>query len=190
MKSKLALFSIIVPCLWFLIVSALAQTSGSQNSTSSASSGGPAFGQDSFAGNPGSPFSVDNSTRDVFAEPSPIAQPAREGQTSTFFYQTPAFYGNRHNWSLHNEDAAIAPLVQRLKDAKSDTDIEKLKGQLDDALEKSFAMRQKRHTQEIEELEAKVKTLKELVAKRQEKRREIVANRREQILRDAQGLGW
>jgi hypothetical protein len=122
MKSKLALFSIIVPCLWFLIVSALAQTSGSQNSTSSASSGGPAFGQDSFAGNPGSPFSVDNSTRDVFAEPSPIAQPAREGQTSTFFYQ--------------------------------------------------------------------VKTLKELVAKRQEKRREIVANRREQILRDAQGLGW
>ena len=84
----------------------------------------------------------------------------------------------------------IAPLVQQLKNAKSDDEIDKLKGQLDEALEKSFAMRQKRHTQEIEELEAKVKTLKELVAKRQEKRREIVANRREQILREAQGLGW
>jgi hypothetical protein len=32
--------------------------------------------------------------------------------------------------------------------------------------------------------------LKELLAKRQENRREIIANRREQILRESQGLGW
>jgi hypothetical protein len=191
MKSKLALCSMIVPCLWVLIASALAQSSGSQNSTSKSRSGGPAFGQGSFSGNFGSTTGGDQTAHDALVEPSPVPQPTSEGQASNFFYQTPAFFGSRHHWAVQNdEDAAIAQLVQKLKDAKSDSEIEKLKGQLDEALEKSFAMRQKRHTQEIEELEAKVKSLKELVAKRQEKRREIVANRREQILRDAQGLGW
>ena len=36
----------------------------------------------------------------------------------------------------------------------------------------------------------RVKKLKELVRLRNEKRREIVAKRLEQVLRDAEGLGW
>jgi hypothetical protein len=192
MKSKLALFFVIVPCLSVLIASALAQSSGSPGSGSTASSGGPAYGQSSSSGYPVLRTRSDDLARDPFAEASPMPQPAREGQAASLYSRASTYYaGNVHDWRVHNdEEAAIAPLVQRLKDAKSDSEVEKLKGQLDEALEKSFAMRQKRHTQEIEELEAKVKTLKELVAKRQEKRREIVANRREQILRDAQGLGW
>jgi hypothetical protein len=192
MKLKLALFSVIVPCLSVLIASTLAQSPGSQGSGSSGSSGGPAYGQGSVSEYTGLRTGSDDLARDPFAQSSPAPHPVREGQTSNLFSRPATFYGgNIHDWRVHNnEEAAIAILVQRLKDAKSDSEIEKLKGQLEEALEKSFAMRQKRHTQEIEELEAKVKTLKELVAKRQEKRREIVANRREQILRDAQGLGW
>ena len=102
----------------------------------------------------------------AFANRAFTPRPILEGQASSLFSQAATFYGgNRHDWRVHNEDAAIAPIVQQLKDAKSDSEVEKLKGQLDEALEKSFAMRQKRHTQEIEELEAKVKTLKELVGK-------------------------
>jgi hypothetical protein len=191
MKSKLALFSIIVPCLSFLIASALAQSSGSQDSPSTSSAGGPAYGQRSTLGIARSTSSEDDSARFPAPEPSPMARPAFDGQTTSLFSRGGTYYaGNRYDIRAHNEDAAIAPIVQHLKDAKSDSEVEKFKGQLDEALEKSFAMRQKRHTQEIEELETKVKTLKELVAKRQEKRREIVANRREQILREAQGLGW
>ncbi len=191
MKSKLALFSMIVPCISVLIVSALAQSPASQNSTSTAASGSPAYGQGSSSANPGSTTYTLNPASFSVGQPSPMPHPNLEGQASNLFSQAATFYaGNRHDWRVQNEEAAISPLVQQLKDAKSESQVEKIKGQLDEALEKSFAMRQKRHTQEIEELEAKVKTLKELVAKRQEKRREIVANRREQILRDAQGLGW
>jgi peptidoglycan hydrolase CwlO-like protein len=191
MKSKLALFSIIVPCVSVLIASALAQTTGSPNSASTTNSGSSAYGRGSFSDNQVPTTSAANSARDPLVGPSPTAQPAPEGQATSLFSRATTIYGiNRNDWRVHNEEAAIAPIVQQLKDAKSDSEIEKLKGQLDEALEKSFAMRQKRHSQEIEELEAKVKTLKELVAKRQEKRREIVANRRDQILRDAQGLGW
>ena len=62
--------------------------------------------------------------------------------------------------------------------------------QLKEVLETQFAARQQRHEKELADLESKVKKLKDLVAKRQENRREIVANRLDQIMRDAQGLGW
>jgi peptidoglycan hydrolase CwlO-like protein len=190
MKSKLAMFSIIVPCVSVLIASAVAQSTRSPSSASTATSESSAYGRGSFSDNQVRKTATASSYHDPF-EPSPAPQPAREGQATSLFSPAATIYGaNRHDWRTHNEDTAIAPIVQQLKCAKSDSEIEKLKGQLDEALEKSFAMRQKRHSQEIEELEAKVKTLKELVAKRQEKRREIVANRRDQILRDAQGLGW
>jgi hypothetical protein len=84
----------------------------------------------------------------------------------------------------------VEVLTAQLKDATSDVEREQKKTQLKDLLDAQFAARQQRHEKEISELETKVKKLKELVAKRQENRREIVANRLDQILRDSQGLGW
>jgi hypothetical protein len=57
-------------------------------------------------------------------------------------------------------------------------------------LDKQFDQRQRRHESEIQSLEAQVKKIKELVRLRNEKRREIVAQRLEQVRRDAEGLGW
>ena len=92
------------------------------------------------------------------------------------------------------EDFSIAhetdQLIRQLGEAKSDSDRDKLKVKLGEILEKQFEQRQKRHEGEIAELEAQVKKLKDLVAKRQENRREIVARRLEQVLRESQGLGW
>jgi Xaa-Pro aminopeptidase len=185
MKSKLALFSVIVPCLWVLIASALAQSNGQQVSTSATISRYAAQGQSSSSANPQPSPDTVNSASTLVTDPDLIPRPADGAYLQAF-----TAYGHTNDWRVHNEEAAIAPIVHQLKEAKSDSEVEKIKAQLDAALEKAFAMRQRRHTREIEELEAKVKTLKELVAKRQEKRREIVANRREQILREAQGLGW
>jgi hypothetical protein len=81
-------------------------------------------------------------------------------------------------------------LAKKLGGAKSDTDRSQIKTQLSEALEKQFDLRQKRHQEEIAGLEAKVKKLKGLVGKRQENRREIVSKRLDQILSDAEGLGW
>jgi len=182
MKSKLKLLTIIVPCLSVVIATALAQA---QTPTSTSIQRNSAQGEGSSSANPEPTPNPFYSGSYSVSEPDPqYISPLRR------FSQATTMFGHTNDWRVHNEEAAIAPLVQQLKAAKSDSEVEKIKGQLDEALEKSFLMRQKRHTQEIEDLEAKVKTLKELVAKRQEKRREIVANRREQILRDAQGLGW
>lgn len=81
-------------------------------------------------------------------------------------------------------------LAQQLAAAKSDSDRDKIKAQLSDLLEKQFGERQKRHEEEIKQLEAQVKKLRDLVEKRQENRREIIARRLDQIVKEAQGLGW
>ena len=81
-------------------------------------------------------------------------------------------------------------LVRRLATAKNAADKDELKAQLQKVLGQQFDLRQKRHTQEIEALEAKVKRLKELVQKRQESRADIITKRLDQLQRDAEGLGW
>jgi hypothetical protein len=81
-------------------------------------------------------------------------------------------------------------LAHKLRDAKGDNDKDKLKTKLTETLEKQFDVRQKRHTTEIDNLEAQVKKLKELVQKRQEARRDIITKRLDQLQREAEGLGW
>lgn len=97
-------------------------------------------------------------------------------------------------WNAAPKEANFAheadQLARQLGEARSDTDRDKLKAKLGEVLEKQFDQRQKRHEGEIAELEAQIKKLKDLVAKRQENRREIISRRFEQIIRESQGLGW
>ena len=81
-------------------------------------------------------------------------------------------------------------LGRQLAEAKSDGDRETIKGQLAKVLEEQFDQRQKRHEEEIKQLEAQIKKLKDLVNKRQENRREIIGARLNQIVKESQGLGW
>ena len=97
-------------------------------------------------------------------------------------------------WNVVPDEANLVQetdlLARQLGEAKSDTDRDKIKTKLGEVLAKQFDQRQKRHEHEIEELEAQVKKLKDLVSKRQENRREIIAQRLDQIIRESQGLGW
>lgn len=99
------------------------------------------------------------------------------------------YYGSR----AHREEIDLAQkseeLVKQLAKAEGDKK-DKIKDQLTDTLGKQFDARQKRHDGEIKALEAQVKKLKELVQKRQENRREIISKRLEQLVREADGLGW
>lgn len=87
-------------------------------------------------------------------------------------------------------DQETLKLVKQLETVNSDGERREIKDKLRDVLAKQFDQRQKRHGQEIENLEAQVKKLKDLVSKRQENRDEIISRRLEQIQRDAEGLGW
>jgi uncharacterized membrane protein len=84
----------------------------------------------------------------------------------------------------------VEELTKKLGEAKSESERSEIKTELSQNLDKQFGLRQKRHQEEIAALEAKVKKLKELVEKRQENRREIIAKRLDQILSNAEGLGW
>jgi hypothetical protein len=80
-------------------------------------------------------------------------------------------------------------LVKQLGKAEGDNK-EKIRTKLTETLGKQFDARQKRHDAEIAALEAKIKKLKEMVQKRQDNRREIISRRMEQLVREADGLGW
>jgi hypothetical protein len=118
-------------------------------------------------------------------------QPRPEYPSNAFFGLAghPVFSGgqSQEEATLANQAAKVA---RQLGGTKSDTDRDKLKTQLSTILEKQFELRQERHKKEIESLESQVKKLRDLVDKRQENRREIVAKRLDQILQEAQGLGW
>ena len=107
-------------------------------------------------------------------------------------YLTLAMNGARGE--LANQEAALAQegeeLRHALDGAKSDDQRKEIRSKLTDNLGKQFDLRQKRHGLEIEALETQVKKLKELVRKRQESREDIISRRVDQILREADGLGW
>jgi hypothetical protein len=78
----------------------------------------------------------------------------------------------------------------RLDSATTDAQRSEVRTKLEENLGKQFDLRQKRHGLEIEALETQVKKLRELVRKRQESRGEIISRRVDQVLREAEGLGW
>jgi hypothetical protein len=57
-------------------------------------------------------------------------------------------------------------------------------------LERQFDLRQKAAESEVAQLEAQVQRLRDLIQKRQQARQEIVQKRLDQLLREAEGLGW
>ena len=57
-------------------------------------------------------------------------------------------------------------------------------------LETLFDRRQQRYNEEVAQLEAKVRSLKSLIEKRQQSRNEIIETRLQQLMREAEGLGW
>jgi hypothetical protein len=119
--------------------------------------------------------------------PANLVPPASADYIPMRYVTTAYFGGSPEEGNLAHEADRLA---RQLGEAKSDVDRDKLKTKLGEVLEKQFDQRQRRHEAEIKALEAQVKKLRDLVEKRQENRREIIGRRLDQILREAQGLGW
>jgi hypothetical protein len=84
----------------------------------------------------------------------------------------------------------VDDLSRELGSTESDQRRREIRATLGEILGKQFDLRQKRHIDEIERLEPRIKKLRQLVQKRQESRTEIIAHRLDQIVRDSQGLGF
>jgi hypothetical protein len=118
------------------------------------------------------------------------------GQRGLFSHPTTEWRvaGSPEHNQLAEQESTLAheanEIRHRLESATTDAQRSDVRTKLAENLGKQFDLRQKRHGLEIEALEAQVKKLKELVQKRQESRAEIISRRTDQVLREAEGLGW
>lgn len=95
---------------------------------------------------------------------------------------------------LVQEEAAaereVASLIESYAHTEGDTERSKIKSKVAAALEKEFDMQQKRRDLELSRVEARLKKVRELMKKRSDARQSIIEKRLDQLLREADGLGW
>jgi hypothetical protein len=84
----------------------------------------------------------------------------------------------------------VARLVADYKGTEDDGERAKLKAKLSAALTKQFEQQQKRRELELARAEEQLKKLRELMKKRGEEKKTIVDKRLDQVVREAEGLGW
>jgi hypothetical protein len=95
---------------------------------------------------------------------------------------------------LVNEEGAarhaVAELVEKYTQAENDKDRTELKSQLAKALDNQFVSQQKRRSLELDRVEAQLTKVRERLRKRNDEKQTIIDKRLEQLVREAEGLGW
>ena len=87
-------------------------------------------------------------------------------------------------------DAQIAPLVQRLREAENDEQKASIKRRLSGVLEGYFDQDMQRRLQELTDIEARVRRLKEQCDQRQQARTQILELQLKVLENEAAGLGF
>jgi thymidylate synthase len=139
---------------------------------------------------PGQPQTTNSSSNTAFVPRQVVVGTPAGLQTARVFGPDQAYYVANFTPEENNLSAQAEALAHQLAEAGSDGDRDKIKDQLTEVLTKQFDQRQKRHQEEIKQLESQIKKLQDLVDKRQENRREIIGARLNQIVKESQGLGW
>jgi len=81
-------------------------------------------------------------------------------------------------------------LVEEYSRTQDEAQRGKTKAKLAATLEKQFELQQKRRDLEVAHIETQLKKLREIMRKRGEARQTIIDKRLDQLLREADGLGW
>jgi hypothetical protein len=136
----------------------------------------------------------------VFAQPHDIqavaeARPAGSSGLITLHAQHPLLEGvDEETRKLHADDQAhevtTKQLIEKFRSAESDDDRSDILEQLSQTIEAQFETRQQIRAKELQMLEERVNKLREHHNKREDAKAEIVKARVDQLVRDAEGLGW
>lgn len=136
---------------------------------------------------------------------APAAVPALPGPNASFQYWPtyapngplpfgPAEPDDPETAALKQSDAAMAQQSEQLvaKYAATEQAEERgaIKTQLAELLARHFDVQQQLRERELGRVEARIKKLRELAEKRREAQKTIVEQRVDQLLREADGLGW
>jgi hypothetical protein len=146
-----------------------------------------------------------NSDRRLFGQSSPRANTplsqnltplaVEQGADNILMYQDPnARRGDPEMGRLMNEESKLEREVGKLVQDYSRTEDEgqrsKIRTKLSTILQSQFDLQQKRRDLEVTRIETQLKKLRELMQKRTAARQSIVEKRLDQLLREADGLGW
>lgn len=158
------------------------------------------------------PVQVDVAGKAVPAPPAAGLPPAAEGGPATVFVQTDSGITARVvrqnpnaplSWpepddaemtKLKQADAAMGrqeeQLVERYASTEDADQRSAIKAELAEHLTNHFSIQEQIRDRELARVEARVKKLRELTQKRRDAQRTIIEQRLDQLLRDADGLGW
>jgi hypothetical protein len=118
---------------------------------------------------------------------------ASDGETGSF-YSYVYFPGTTEPDPLTEADQRFVQstrdLIGKYQEATDPGERETIRDQLNDVLVNHFEVRQQFRARELQELEAQVERLRELHNRREREKNQIVRDRLQQLLRDAEGLGW
>jgi len=87
-------------------------------------------------------------------------------------------------------EGKVRHIVGQYHSAGKQAERDKLRAQATELLDQQFSLRQKRRTLELENLEARVRKLREAVSKREAAKQTIIDRRLAELLHDDDGLGW
>jgi hypothetical protein len=85
---------------------------------------------------------------------------------------------------------AVAKLVESYRHSGNEKERMELKSQIAKELGEEFLSQQKRRSLELDRVEAQLKKVRDLLRKRSEERQTIIDKRLDQLVREAEGLGW
>lgn len=138
----------------------------------------------------------------------PLTQPRAEGG-ATYIYGPPSVYGGRGPYAVDSDlmaqseemqalmrkDIELEGQVQQTVTAYSDPNTDERKREdlrtgLTDLLDQQFSVRQERREMEIKQIEERVKKLRDALDKRADAKDKIIERRLNDLLSDAEGLGW
>src|SRR5437899_1660981 len=87
-------------------------------------------------------------------------------------------------------ESETSTLIAEYSRTEDESQRSKTKAKLAATLEKQFDLQQKRRDLEVARIEAQLKKLRDIMRKRGESRQTIIDKRLDQLLREADGLGW
>jgi hypothetical protein len=83
-----------------------------------------------------------------------------------------------------------AQLAKKYVDTDKDDERREIRKQMNDLLNKQFDAHLQRQQKELEDLEKQIENLRKLLRKRQDAKDKIIERRFEQLVQEAEGLGW
>jgi hypothetical protein len=89
-----------------------------------------------------------------------------------------------------NLEGEVASLVEEYGKTKDEAERNKIKSKLSTLVDQQFDLQNKRRELQLAQLEAELKKVREQMRKRTDARQTIVERRLDQLLREADGLGW